>query len=119
MNPEHEKLYDRLDNLCKWTRRLAIAVLIVAFFFPEPWNEFTLYVALALFGVSLFLWGLQGVLTRRIFYENVENLVDFGHEIEGWKAVFVGLLAIIFSLMFMIAGIALAIEIFLFGAVRP
>lgn len=111
------KSYEKFGNWHKWIVRFAVVVLVVAFFLPEPWNEFTLYAAWAMFGVAMFIWGYVAVVYKQAAYQVLEGgmwMIRAEGEAGGKKAVFVGVLAIIFSiLVFLAPGIGLALGILL------
>lgn len=115
MDKNSVKSYEKFGNWHKWIVRFAVVVLVVAFFLPEPWNEFTLYVAWAMFGVAMFIWGYAAIVCKQAAYQVLEGgmwMIGAEGEIGGKKSIFVGVLAIILSiLIFLAPGIGLALGI--------
>ncbi|MBI2639163.1 hypothetical protein HYW83_06285 [Candidatus Peregrinibacteria bacterium] len=94
---------------------LGVVVLVTAFFLPEPWNEFGLYVAWFIFGVALLLKGFIGIRTAEFDYVVVEMFPAVAEgEIKGKKAQSVSVLMIVLAiLIFILPGFFLALEILL------
>lgn len=127
MKPEKVELYNRMADIAKWTGHMTWFVPVVglvvglAFYLQEPINEpvvdavllAAFYLAWGIFGLRVAIWGLAGVLTKSLMFQNVEMALSPVHsegETQGWKAVTVGLLSIFMSLIvFIIPGFLLGL----------
>lgn len=105
-----------MAGIGKWTGRVMWFVLVVGlgiglvFYLQEPINEplvdfivlTTFYLTWGIFGLRGAIWGLAGVLTRILMFQNLEMALSPVHsegEMQGRKAVIVGLFIILMSLI--------------------